>query len=122
MFKIVLFYVTWREDKVLKMSGQGLYSIDKLDSEDYAVWSVKMKSILVHSDLWGVTSGNIVKREDANPQQQAEFDRKDEKALATITLSVKSSEINLIKNCEALKISWDKLKYVYKPIGPDSVY
>lgn len=69
------------------MSGQGLYSIDKLDSENYAVWSVQMKSILVQAGLWSVVCGKVVKTEDNTAQQKTDFDRKDEKALASITLS-----------------------------------
>lgn len=79
---------------------------------------MQMKSVLVHADLWSVTCGRLVKAEDATPQQKADFDRKDEKALASITLSVKSSEINLIKNCATSKQAWDKLAEVYKPKGP----
>lgn len=37
---------------------------EKLDESNYASWSVQMKSVLIHSDLWGVVCGRKVKSEE----------------------------------------------------------
>ncbi|KAH8236066.1 hypothetical protein KR032_006030, partial [Drosophila birchii] len=102
----------------MNMSGHGLCSIEKLDEENYAVWSVQMKSILVQSDLWPIVCGRTVKNEGDSQEQNALFDTRDEKALASILLGVKSSQINFIKNCTSSKEAWEKLMSVYQPRGP----
>lgn len=59
-----------------------------------------------------------MKQDGDTAKQEAQFDELDEKALASILLCVKASEINLIKNCDSSKEAWDKLAAVYKPRGP----
>lgn len=71
------------------MSGQGLCAIEKLDGKNYAVWSVQMNSVLVHSSMWSLVCGRRVKQEGDTVEQSAQFDELDEKALATILLCVK---------------------------------
>lgn len=100
------------------MSAAGLYSIEKLDDSNYASWSVHMKSVLVHSDLWGITSGKLIKGEAASATESAAFDAKDEKALASIMLCIKPSQINHVRHCLTSTMAWNKLKEIYQPCGP----
>lgn len=77
-------------------SGSGLYQIDKLDDDNYDCWKVQMQSILVHCELWSYVSGDS--REPAVAVGAAEdevfkWKLKDGKALATMLLSVKSSQV-----------------------------
>lgn len=53
-----------------------------------------------------------------NEQNQAEWILKDEKALALITLSVKSSQLNHIKRAQSSKEAWDTLVQMYESRGP----
>ena len=67
-----------------------------------------MKIVLIHAELWGMICGRVVKNEDDTVDVKAAFGAKDEKALASIMLCIKSLQINNVKNCKtsasALKI------------------
>lgn len=71
--------------------SSGLYNIEKLDDDNFDGWSVQMKSVLVHSELWPYVSGATPKPSAAN--ELAEWVKKDEKALATIMLSIKTTQL-----------------------------
>ena len=94
--------------------ASGLYAIEKLDEQNYASWCVQMRSVLIHTDLWKVVSGKL-ERTTANA---TEWESIDEKALATMVLSVKPTQLNHIKNCKNSAEAWNKLESIYKPKGP----
>ncbi|XP_073841217.1 uncharacterized protein [Musca autumnalis] len=87
-----------------------LYSIEKLDEQNYYAWCIQMKSVLIHSGLWKVVSTKDVKAE--------EFQVQDEKALATLILCVKASQLNHIKSCKTSAEAWKRLEEVHRPSGP----
>lgn len=92
-----------------------LYQIDKLDEKNYDVWCIQMKSVLIHSDLWNVVCGKST-RSDA--KKVDEWEQLNEKALATITLSVKASQLSHLKSCSTAFEAWEKLKEIHRPSGP----
>ena len=49
--------VTAKEGKTTPGTKMTNVDIDKLDTDNYAVWSVKMKAFLTIKDLWGAVSG-----------------------------------------------------------------
>ncbi|XP_075157807.1 uncharacterized protein LOC142231072 [Haematobia irritans] len=71
-----------------KMSS--LYQIDKLDGDNYDTWVIQMRSVLIHNGQWKIVSG-AVKEGDA--ADKPAFLTEDEKALATICLCVKPSQL-----------------------------
>lgn len=81
--------------------------IEKLNGENYVVWSVQMKSLLVTLDLWDAIKGD----NGISPTV-------DQKALANITLCVKPSEILHIKNCATAKEAWDTFSRLYQRNAP----
>ncbi len=93
-----------------------LYQIEKLDDTNYDTWCIHMQCVLVHADIWAVVSGDLAKPEDA--LLLAKWKVENEKALATIMLSVKLSQLGYVKNCTSALEAWEKLKNVYKPRGP----
>lgn len=95
-----------------------LFQIDKLDENNYPTWSIQMKSILVHSELWSVTCGREVKPEDPASPASVAYEMKNEKALASILLCVKPNQINQIKSCKSASEAWRKLREVHQPKGP----
>ena len=97
----------------IKMSA--FFNIEKLDDNNYATWSVQMRSVLIHNEVCSVVSGKIVKTEG---EGAAIFEAKDEKALASIMLCVKPAQINSIKKCSTSKQAWDVLKAIHQPKGP----
>ncbi|KAH8248316.1 hypothetical protein KR026_009036, partial [Drosophila bipectinata] len=91
-----------------------LYQIDKLEETNYDTWKIQMRSVLVHSGLWSVTSGELT---ETNVPEGQQFAALDSKALANITLSVKTSQLAYIKNCLTAVEAWT-LKEVHQPSGP----
>lgn len=86
-------------------SGSWLYQIEKLCDGNYDARAIQMRSVLIHSGLWTYVSGETMAPEPTEPAASiTEWQRKDEKALATIILSVKTSQLLHNKNC---KISYD---------------
>ena len=93
-----------------------MYNIEKLGESNFDSWSVQMKSVLVHLELWDVACGKLAKPED--PSEAATWVAKDEKALASILLCVKPSQVIHIKKCSTANEAWRKLQTTYEPRGP----
>ena len=89
-----------------------------MDEKNFEIWSVQIKSVLIHSGYWRYVNGDEKKIPTWDTSKKLEWDINDEKALATIMLSIKSSQINYIKNCATSHEAWKKLKEIYKPSGP----
>ncbi|XP_036340122.1 uncharacterized protein LOC118749427 [Rhagoletis pomonella] len=73
-----------------------LYTIDKLEESSYETWLVQMRSVLIHGGLWKVVTGT----KPSNAEELTLWTVNDEKALATILLSVKPNQLNYVKNCK----------------------
>lgn len=98
--------------------SSGLYQIDKLDDSNYDSWKVHMKSVLIHSELWGHVSQTIEKPEATAADQLAAWKLKDDKALATIVLFLKSPQLHHVKNCKVSHEAWARLEEVHFPSSP----
>lgn len=98
--------------------SSNFYQIDKLDESNYEVWKIQMRSVLIHGSLWDFVSGKAVKPEKKDAENYAAYVAKDEKALASILLSVKSNQLLHVKSCKTSKEAWDKLIAVYQSKGP----
>lgn len=77
-----------------------------------------MKSVLIHAELWPIVCGKYVKNDDATVADSSAFDAKDEKALASIILTMKPSQLNNVKHCKSSQEAWNRLKDIYQPQGP----
>ncbi|UYV62601.1 hypothetical protein LAZ67_2001282 [Cordylochernes scorpioides] len=93
-----------------------LYQIEKLISENYETWKMQMKMILIHSELWDYANSIRIKPE--TEVESAEWEKKDQKALATIVLSLSPSEIIHVKRCKTSAEAWKLLNEVHQPKGP----
>ncbi|KAH8338622.1 hypothetical protein KR059_010401, partial [Drosophila kikkawai] len=71
----------------------GMYQIEKLDERNYDSWCVQMRSVLVHAELWKVASGEL--KQEAAPEG-VDWTGLDQKALATIILSIKPSQLRYV--------------------------
>jgi len=95
-------------------SASGLSNIEKLTENNYELWKVHMKSVLVYNDLWQYVDGTEVK-----PNENAhDWIKKDSKALALINLSISHSQLNYVKKTETAKGAWDCLKGIFESKGP----
>ncbi|CAK9833731.1 Retrovirus-related Pol polyprotein from transposon TNT 1-94 [Anthophora retusa] len=95
-------------------SMHSLASVEKLNEENYELWTVHMKSILVLNDLWLFVDGT----EEKPAENAQEWIRKDTKALALINMNIKQSQLHHVKKANTAKEAWDKLKAIYESKGP----
>jgi len=72
-----------------------------------------MKNVLLTKDLWNVVDGSEVKSGDGD----VEWKKKDQKALALISLAVTELELHNILDCTTAKAAWDILKKLYEGKG-----
>lgn len=70
--------------------------------------------MLITLDLWNTLESTCPQEEPA----KSIWKEKDAKALATITLAVKASELVHIKNCITATGAWSKLSKLYKSTNP----
>lgn len=90
--------------------ANSIASVEKLNGENYGTWCIQIRSLLITLDLWNTI-------EEVCPTEavaKAAWTNSDRKALATITLSLKSGELIHIKNCTTAKAAWDGLSSLYK--------
>ena len=81
---------------------------EKLGGSNWTTWKFQMKHLLRAKGLWQVVEGTEVQPKEA--QAAAEFQKKSEKALATIVLGISSSKLYLTTSCECPKNAWNVLK------------
>ncbi len=93
-----------------------MVQIEKLDEKNYDSWSIKMRSVLIHSGSWRIVNGTTKK--EGSAAEVAKWETDDEKALASIYLSVKPTQLGYIRNCTTSHEAWKKLEEVYMPRGP----
>ncbi|UYV64139.1 hypothetical protein LAZ67_2006688, partial [Cordylochernes scorpioides] len=72
--------------------------------------------ILIHSELWDYANSIRIKPE--TEVESAEWEKKNQKALATIVLSLSPSEIIHVKRCKTSAEVWKLLNEVPQPKGP----
>ncbi|XP_046805875.1 uncharacterized protein LOC124419653 [Lucilia cuprina] len=92
------------------------FQIDKLHAENYASWSIQMRSLLITQDYWDVIETPL--SETATIQEKSAWKVKDNKALALITLAVRTTELIHLKDCRSAKEAWCKLENIYRAKDP----
>ena len=95
-------------------TATGFSNVERLTEENYDLWKVHMRSVLVFNDLWPYVSGTKEKPAD----NSEDWETKDSKALALINLSVTHSQLNHTKRAKTSKDAWDGLKTVFESRGP----
>lgn len=97
-----------------------MYQIEKLEESNYDGWKIHMRSVLIHSDLWGYVSGDILK--PAELPLSNEWINKDQKALSMILLSMKRSHLNIVKNAPTSREAWLLLEKKFQWTCPKGVF
>ena len=82
------------------------WSIDKLNSSNRMTWKFQIKHLLLVKDLWGLIDGTEVLQDDASAQQQADFNKRSQKAFSTMVMSISSSQLYLITLYEEPRRAW----------------
>src|SRR5215469_14554113 len=94
-------------------TNSSIHSIDKLDGTNYHAWKYKIQMVLIDKDLWEVVDETEKKPENDN-NGAAAWTKKDKKALATISLTIKDSELVHVRPCKSSSEAWKKLAEVTK--------
>lgn len=92
--------------------------IDRLDDTNYDSWFIQMRSVLIHSGFWKIVSGQVKLDLKLEGSEKELWESNDEKALASICLGVKPTQLVYIKNCKTSNEAWKKLQEVHMPRGP----
>lgn len=85
-------------------------SIDKLNNDNYSIWSFKIKSYLQEKEVWNVINEDKPVANDKNQDAVATWIKKDQKAYNLIVLSIANNQIIHIKSVKTAKEAWEKLK------------
>jgi len=98
----------------MALSAQLLDKIDKLNGNNYRSWKFNMKMALVQRELWDHVTGEAV-APDNDRDENTRFERKEEKALATIALSIEPEHQIHIMDCTKASDAWDILRKIFEP-------
>ena len=94
----------------LRMAVDEKWSIDKLESSNWATWKFQMRHLLLAKELWGHVDGTEVLRDGVTAAVRAEFQKKSQKAFSSIVMAISSSQLYLVTSCEQPKDAWDALR------------
>ena len=81
---------------------------EKLNGENYAIWKIRMKAVLVSKGLWKVTDSAHSDAELSESDQG-----KPEQALALIVHAVAADQMIHLKACSTSQEAWMKLSEIY---------
>jgi len=83
-------------------------------STNYRTWKFSMRMVLLTKDLWGVVDGSEIK---PSRDEVSEWEKKNQKALANISLALTPIEQHNILDCTTAKAAWDVLEKLYEGKG-----
>lgn len=86
----------------------GKFGIEKLIGSNYTSWKLSVKMLLMREDLWQFVE------EDIPSSQLREWKKGNEKALATIVLSLDKSQYSYVNKCNNAKDAWLLLQDHYE--------
>ena len=84
------------------MTAEDKPKVERLDVDNYATWSIRMRALLTTKGLWGAVTGDNIDPE------------KDQKALAQIILHVKDHHLVMLGSCASAQVAWNTLKTTYE--------
>lgn len=105
------------------MNASNYTRIETLHKDNYDTWKLQMIAVLAKNDAWEYVSGECAKPAltagDATSEEAVKkWTKNDFKARSDIVLSIKPSELKLIKGCETSRVVWLKLENTYQSKGP----
>ena len=103
------------------------FAIAKFNGHDFAVWKFQMRAYLRYHDLLGIIEGTETRPTSASATgvvttEQAEWDKKDEKAQFAISYSVESNIVRQIMNMKTAAEMWTRLSTIYEQKNKTSIH
>lgn len=90
------------------MADSGI-RVEKLNGNNYATWKFRVRMLLIRDDVWDIVDGTELSPEES-PVEIAKWKKRDNKALATICLSVEDSQLVHVKDARSSFEAWSSLK------------
>jgi hypothetical protein len=81
-------------------------NMEKLNDENYANWSIKMKALLMEEECWDI----IESEEPQEKNKKKEWIKKNSHALFRIVWHVEDNQLIHIKGCDSSRKAWEALK------------
>lgn len=105
------------------MNALNYTRIETLNKDNYDTWKLQMIAVLTKNDAWEYVSGECAKPtltpgDSASEEAFKTWTKNDFKARSDIILSIKPSELKLIKGCVTSREVWLKLESTYQSKGP----
>ena len=86
------------------------WTVNKLSSDNYAVWKFQMKHLLITKGLYTIVDGSeAAPATSAEAGVKAEYQGRAQRALSILALSVSDELVYLISDAQSAKSVWDKL-------------
>lgn len=85
-------------------------SIQKLNTDNYGIWSKKMEVLLIREKVWEVVSKEKPIFNNTEKDKEQAWQDKDDLARSSIGLLIEDSQFLHIQDCKTAKDYWDKLK------------
>lgn len=91
--------------------------IELLTKENYETWKIQVEALLTKNGTWPYVSGEIAKPNAAGDELN-NWKKEDRMAKSDLILSISSSQLKHIRNCETAREVWIKLESIYASQGP----
>jgi transposase InsO family protein len=88
--------------------------LEKFDGENFHLWKFKMQLVLEEKDLWEIVTGSEEHPGNSDEKIKIAYERKERKALATICLNLKDSQLSHVRAASSAKEAWSKLEKLYE--------
>lgn len=90
--------------------------IEKFDGENWHIWKLKIKFILIDKGLWKIVSGRLQKPSGSGvtPEEIERWEDLDERALSCICLHMKDSQLLNVSKAQSSAEAWESLETLYE--------
>ena len=88
--------------------------IEKFDGENFHLWKLKIKFILIDKGLYKVASGKYKKPSGGTPQEIEKWEDLDQRALSVICLHLKDSQLLSVSKAKSSEEAWTSLETMYE--------
>ena len=88
-------------------------SIEKLNSNNYGNWSIRMKHYLIGQDLWDIVGGESTTPPTGDAKARKEWEMKCGRAMFMLMVVVEDEQMQRIRSAKTPKEVWGILKTAF---------
>jgi hypothetical protein len=87
---------------------------ERFGGQNYPTWKYKMRMVLIDKDFWNIVDGSETLEAGASLKKRKAFQQRENKAHATIVLSLHDNQLFLVKSATTATDAWLKLQAHYE--------